>query len=188
MSHMKGQDKTPEKQLSEVEKGNLPDKAFRKMIVKMIQDLIKKNGEDARNVCQRTRRPKEQTEMNNTLEGINSRTTEVEELISGLEDRMVEITTTENNTEKKKKRRRRQPKRLLDYHSMCQHSHYRDCRRRRERETEREPKKVSEEVITGHFPNMRKGIVNQIQEAQSPRHDKPKEEHTKTHCNQTGKN
>ena len=42
MSHMKGQDKTPEKQLSEVEKGNLPDKAFRKMIVKMIQDLIKK--------------------------------------------------------------------------------------------------------------------------------------------------
>ena len=114
MSHMKGQDKTPEKQPSEAEKGNLPDKAFRKMIVKMIQDLIKKNGEDARNVCQRTRRPKEQTEMNNTLEGINSRTTEVKELISGLEDRMVEITSKKQNTEKKK--RRRQPKRLLEYH------------------------------------------------------------------------
>ena len=34
-----------------------------------------------------------QIEMNNTLEGINSRT-EVEEQISDLEDRMVEITVT----------------------------------------------------------------------------------------------
>ena len=38
---MKGQDKTPEKQLKEVEIGNLPEKEFRVMIVKMIQDLRK---------------------------------------------------------------------------------------------------------------------------------------------------
>ena len=183
MSHMKGQDKTPEKQLSEAEKGNLPDKEFKKMIVKMIQDLIKKNGEDARNVCQRTTRPKEQTEMNNTLEGINSRTTEVKELISGLEDRMVEITSTKQNTEKKKK----EEDSLRDFWSIikCTNIHIIVIT---EEERDREPKKVSEEIITGHFPNMRKGIVNQIQEAQSPRHDKPKEEHTKTHCNQTDKN
>ena len=37
---MKGQDKTSEKQLNEVEIGNLPEKEFR-MIVKMIQDLRK---------------------------------------------------------------------------------------------------------------------------------------------------
>ena len=42
MSQMKGQDKTPEKQLSEVEIGNLPEKEFRIMIVKMIQDLEKR--------------------------------------------------------------------------------------------------------------------------------------------------
>ena len=36
---MKGQDETPEKQLTEVEIGNLPEKEFRVMIVKMIQDL-----------------------------------------------------------------------------------------------------------------------------------------------------
>ena len=36
---MKGQDKIPEKQLNEVEIGNLPEKEFRIMIVKMIQDL-----------------------------------------------------------------------------------------------------------------------------------------------------
>jgi len=38
---MKGQDKTPEKQLDEVEAGNLPEKEFRIMILKMIQDFRK---------------------------------------------------------------------------------------------------------------------------------------------------
>ena len=41
MSQMKGQDKTPEKQLNQVETGNLSEKEFRIMIVKMIQDLGK---------------------------------------------------------------------------------------------------------------------------------------------------
>ena len=41
MSQMKEQDKTPEKQLNEVEIGNPPEKEFRIMIVKMIQDLGK---------------------------------------------------------------------------------------------------------------------------------------------------
>ena len=41
MSQVKGQDKTPEKQLNEVEIGNLPEKEFRIMIVKIIQDLGK---------------------------------------------------------------------------------------------------------------------------------------------------
>ena len=39
---MKEQDKTPEGQLSEVETGNLPNKEFRVMIVKMIQELRKR--------------------------------------------------------------------------------------------------------------------------------------------------
>ena len=34
---------------------------------------------------------------------------------------------------------------------------------------------------------MGKEIVNQVQEAQSPKQDKPKEEHTKTHSNQNDK-
>ena len=42
MSQMKGQDKTPEKQLNEVKIGNLPEKEFRKMIGKIIQDLRKR--------------------------------------------------------------------------------------------------------------------------------------------------
>ena len=42
--------------------------------------------------------------MNNTLEGINSRITEAEQ-INGLEDRMVEIIATEQNTEKKSEKK-----------------------------------------------------------------------------------
>ena len=42
MPQMKGQDKTPEEQLNEVETGNLPEKEFRITIVKMIQDLGKR--------------------------------------------------------------------------------------------------------------------------------------------------
>ena len=42
MYQMKEQEKTPEKQLNEVEIGNLPEKEFRAIIVKMIQDLRKR--------------------------------------------------------------------------------------------------------------------------------------------------
>ena len=42
MYQIKEQDKTPEKQLNKVEIGNLPEKEFRIMIVKVIQDLGKR--------------------------------------------------------------------------------------------------------------------------------------------------
>ena len=42
MHQMKEQDKTSEKQLNEVEVGNLPEKEFRIMIVKMIEELGKR--------------------------------------------------------------------------------------------------------------------------------------------------
>ena len=85
---MKGQDKTPEKQLNEVEIGNLPEKEFKIMIVKMMQNLRKtmekreemftKDLEELKN---------KQIDMNNTLDGIKSRITEGEEWINDLEDR-----------------------------------------------------------------------------------------------------
>ena len=42
MYQMKEQDKTPEKQLNKTEIGHLPEREFRIMIVKMIQDLGKR--------------------------------------------------------------------------------------------------------------------------------------------------
>ena len=62
---------------------------------------------------------------------------------------------------------------------MHQHSHYIGV-------PEGEPERMSEEIAE-NFPNMGKEII-QVQEAQSCRQDKPKEEHTKTHSNQTDKN
>ena len=42
MSQNKGQDKTPERQLNEVEISNILEKEFKIMIVKMVQDLKKR--------------------------------------------------------------------------------------------------------------------------------------------------
>ena len=66
---------------------------------------------------------------------------------------------------------------------MYQHSHYRGPIRRRERE--RRLKEIFKEIISENFPNMGKETVKQVQEAstESLRHNKPKEEYTKTHSN-----
>ena len=92
---MKEQDKTPEKQLNEVEIGNLPEKEFRMMIEKMIQDLGKRMEAKIEKIQEMFNKDLEelknkQTEMNNTitkmkiiLDGINSRITEAEKWISG---------------------------------------------------------------------------------------------------------
>ena len=94
MYQMKEKDKTPEKQLNEVEIGNLAEKEFRIMIVKMIQEhgkrmeakvkrckkcSQKKNGgkdrEDARNVQQISRRIKEQTNRDEQYNNSNEKYT-----------------------------------------------------------------------------------------------------------------
>ena len=88
MYQMKEKDKTPEKQLNEVEIGNLPEKEFRIIIVKMIQDLGKRMEAKIKKMQEMFNKDLEelknkQTEMNNTitemkttLEGINSRRTD----------------------------------------------------------------------------------------------------------------
>ena len=48
-------------------------------------------------------------------------------------------------------------------------------------------RKIFEEIVDETFPNIEKEIVNQVQEAQSPIQDKPKEKHAKTHTNQINK-
>ena len=104
MSQMKGQDKTLEKQANEVEIGNVPEKEFRIMVVKMIYDLGKRMEAKIENMKEMLSKDLElknkQTEMSSALKGINSRITEAEEWMSDLEDRMVEITTAEQNIEK----------------------------------------------------------------------------------------
>ena len=108
---MKEQGKNLQDQINEDEIGNLPEKEFRVMIVKMIQNL----GNRMEKIQERFNKALEElkskqtmmnntiTEIKNTLEGINSRITKAEEQISELEDKMVEITGREQNKEKRMK-------------------------------------------------------------------------------------
>ena len=109
---MKEQGKNPPDQTNEQEIGSLPEKEFRVMRVKMMQNLgnrMEKIQEMFNKELEELK--SQQTMMNNTIneiknsqEGIDSRITEAEERISGLEDKIVEITTTEQNKERRMKR------------------------------------------------------------------------------------
>ena len=98
---------------------------------------------------------------------------------------MVEITAAEQNIEKRRKRNEGSLRDLCDS-IKCTNIHIIGVPEGEERE--KGPEKIFEEIIAENFLNMGNEIVNQVQEAQSPRKDKPKEEHIKTHSNQTDKN
>ena len=106
---MNEQSKNPPEQTNEEEIGSLPEKKFRIMIVKMIQNLgnrIEKMEETFNKDLEELKRKQAMMnntiyEIKNTLEGINSRITEAEERISDLEDKIVEITTADQNKGKR---------------------------------------------------------------------------------------
>ena len=96
------------------------------------------------------------TEMRNTLEGINSRISEAER-ISGLEDKMVEMTSEEQN---KVKRMKRTEDSLRDLWDNTKCTNIRIIGVQEEEEKRKEYEKISEEIIVENFPNMEKKIVN----------------------------
>ena len=170
-----------------MEIGNLPEKEFKIMIVKMIQDLGKrmeakiekmqemfnedleelknKHLEELEN--KQTEMNNTITEMKNTLERINSRITEAEEQISDLEDRMVEFSATKQNKEKRMKRNEDSLRDLWD-NIKCNNICIIGVPEGEERE--KGPKNIFEEIIVENFPNMGKEIVNQVQEPQRVPH------------------
>ena len=108
---MKEQGKNPPDLTNEEEIASLPEKEFRIMIVKMIQnygnrmekiqDMFNKDLEELKS--KQTVMNHKINEIKSSLEGINSRITEAEERISDLEDKILEITTAEQNKEKRMK-------------------------------------------------------------------------------------
>ena len=94
---MKEQGKNPPDQTNEEEIGSLPEKEFRVMIDKMIQNLgnrmekiqetFNKDWEELK--IKQTMMNNTINEIKNSLEGINSRITEAEERIRDLEDKRV---------------------------------------------------------------------------------------------------
>ena len=125
---VKEHDKCPPDQTKEEEIGSLPEKDFRIMIIKMIQNLENKKELQINSLETRIdkiqemfnkdleEKKKSQIIMNNaiieiktTLERTNSRIMEAEDRISEVEDRMVEI-----NEEEKKKEKKRNEDNLRD--------------------------------------------------------------------------
>ena len=105
---MKEQGKNPPDQTNKEEIGSVPEREFRVMIVKMIQnpenriqkikETFNKDWEELKS--KQTMMNNTTNEIKNSLEGNNSRITEAEEWISDLEDKILEITTAEQNKEK----------------------------------------------------------------------------------------
>ena len=168
---MKEQGKNPPDQTNEEEISSLPKKEFRVMIVKMIQKLgnrMEKIKETFNKHLEELKR--KQTIMNsiinkikNSLEGNNSSITKVEEQISDLEDKIVEITNTEQNKEKRMKRIEDS---LRDFWDNIKHTNIRIIGVPEEEEKKKGTEKIFEEIIVKNFPNMGKEIVNQVQEVQ----------------------
>ena len=168
---MKEQGKNPPYLINEEEIGSLPEKEFRIMLVKMIQNLgyrIEKIQETFNKDLEELK--SKQTMMNNTineiknsLEGINRRITEAEEWISDLEDKIVKITTAEQNKEKRMKRLEESLRDLWD-NIKC--TNIRIIGVPEEEEKKKGTEKIFEEIIVENFPNMGKEILNQVQEVQ----------------------
>ena len=152
------------------------------MEIDKIQETFNKDLEELRS--KQTMMNTTINEIKNSLEGINSRITEAEERISDLEDKIVEISTAEQNKEKRMKRTEDSLRDLWD----IKRTNIQIIGVPEEKEKNKGTEKTFEEIRVENFPNMGKEIVNQVQEAESPIQDKSKEEHAKTHTNQTIKN
>ena len=156
---------------NEEEIGSPPEKEFRVMIVNVnqnlgnrmekIEEMLKKDLEELKS--KQTMMNNTRTEIKNSLEIINSRITEAEERISDLEDKIVEITTAEQNKEKRMKRIEDS---LRDLWDNVKHTNIRIIWVPEEEEKKKGNAKIFEEIIVENFPNMRKEIVNQVQEVQ----------------------
>ena len=182
---MKEQGKNTPELTNEEDIGSLPEKEFRKIIGKMIQNL----GNRMEKIQEKFNKDLEelkskQTVINNTineiknsLEGTNSRITEAEKRISDREDKIVEITTAEQNKEKRMKRIEDSLRDLWD-NIKC--TNIRTIGVPEEEQKKKGTDKIFEEIIVENMPNMGKEIVNQVQEAQrvsyriNPRRNTPR--------------
>ena len=112
---VKEQEKCPPDQTIKEDIGNLPEKEFQLMIVKMIQNLeikmelqinsLEKMQESFNKDLEEIKKGQyimnnAINEIRNTLEATNSRILEAEDRISEIEDRMLEINESERKKEK----------------------------------------------------------------------------------------
>ena len=124
-------------------------------------------------------------EIRNTPEATNSRITEAEDMISEVEDRMVEINESER---KKEKRMKRNEDNLRDFQDSVKHPNIRIIGVPEEEDKKKDHEKILEGIIVENVHKMGKEIIIQVQvNPESSKQDKPKAKHPKTHINQINK-
>ena len=165
------QDKTPEKELSETEMSNLPDREFKLRVLRMLTDLGRRIDELSENVNKEMEDiKKNQSEMKNTilemknsLEGLKSRVEDTEERICELEERLEEITQGE---QVKEKRIKKSEDSLRDLWNNMKRTNIRVIRVPEGEERDKGAENLFQEIIDENFPNLRKETDIQVQEAQ----------------------
>ena len=155
--------------------GSLPDKEFRIMIIKMIQNLENKMELQINSLETRIEKMQEMfnkdlekksqsitnnviTEIKSTLEGTNSRITAAEYRISEVEDRVVEINEAEWKKELNKDN-------LKDLWNNSKHTNI-NIIGLPEEDKKTWHEKILEEMTVGNFLKMEKEIATQVQETQ----------------------
>ena len=176
IQQVKDYDKSPPNQTKDEEIGSLSEKAFRKIMVKMIQNIenkmelqinsletrIEKMQEKFNKDLEEIKKTKSRmnnaiTEIISTLEGTNSRITEAEDRISEVEDRMVEI----NEAERKKIMKRNEDY-LRDLWDNVKCSNIRIIGVPEE-DKKKNQEKILEEIIVENFPKMGREVITQVQ-------------------------
>ena len=99
-------------------------------------------------------------EIKNTLEGTNSRSTEAEDRINEVEDRMVKINKAEKKKEKKRMIRNEDNLRDLWDNVKCPNNRIIEVPEKEEKKKRHE--KILEEIVVENFPKMGKEIVTKV--------------------------
>ena len=133
-------------------------------------ETINKSQEEMKNTI---------SELKNTVEGMKSRLDEAEDRISELEDK-VEKNTQKEQEKEKRLRKNEEGLREMQDNMKRNNIHIIGIP---EGEEEQGIENMFENVMMENFPNLMREKATQIQEAQSPNPEEPKEVHFKTHQN-----
>ena len=115
-------------------------------------------------------------EIKNTLKGINSRSEDTEEWISG------------NHWSWTEKRTKRNEDSLRDFWDNIKHTNICIIGIPEGEERQKGAENIFEDIRAENFHNLGKERHPGPGSTESPNQDQPKEDHNKTHCNQNGEN
>ena len=155
---------------------DLSDAEFKMLVIRMLQELtgyfnsIKKTQAAMKVVL---------CEIKKNLQGTNSDKKETRTHINGLQQNEERNIKPEQNEETRIQKNEERLRNLQD----IKRSNIQITRVPEGEEEEQEIENLFENIMKENFPNLVKEIDIQVQEAQSPKKDAPKEDHTKTHHN-----